>query len=261
MNEPRVYRFRRTVETFAALSALLVVAACGPEGASEEPAPGGGSDVVTTPATAGEIVGEATAADSAGSAPLGGEGEGEGEGADAGDGEGEGAAEGDVGDGEGQGDGEGAAGVDSGEEPDAELALVEIYRGEAHGYAIDLPEGWIVDDTADVVIIRSEDDSASPGRDGVPATMTKIDIVPLPGFPLDLQARVEQIRGELEAITEEEHLTLIGGEQAVWLRGRGLMTNDTGIVVTIVGGELYQLQSYGNPEPLKAIAFTFRSTE
>lgn len=34
-----------------------------------------------------------------------------------------------------------------------------------------------------------------------------------------------------------------------------------GEIVTIVGNELYQLQAYGNPEPLKAIGFTFRAVE
>lgn len=146
-------------------------------------------------------------------------------------------------------------------EPSDKLALTEIYKNAEYGYSIDLPTGWVVDDAAPLVIIRSEDDSANPGSDGVPANMTKIDIVPLEGFPLDIEARVEQIRAELESISEEEFFTLIGGEQAVWLRGSGSMADDTGIVVTIVADELFQIQAYGNPRPLKAIAFTFRSAE
>jgi hypothetical protein len=77
---------------------------------------------------------------------------------------------------------------------------------------------------------------------------------------LDIEARVAQIREELDEVVEEQSFTLIAGEAATWLRGSGGMAGDTGIVVTIVGGQLYQLQAYGNPTPLPAIAFTLRDT-
>jgi hypothetical protein len=141
------------------------------------------------------------------------------------------------------------------------MSLDETFVSESLGYAIDHPADWVVDDSGSIAILRSEDDSDQPGRDGVPDTMTKIDIVQLEGFPLDIETRVSQIRAELDEIVDEENFTLISGEAATWLRGSGGMADDTGIVITIVGGQLYQLQAYGNPAPLPAIAYTFRESE
>ena len=152
----------------------------------------------------------------------------------------------------------------SGTFPDAgaaKMSLDETFVSESLGYAIDHPVDWFVDDSGSIAILRSEDDSDQPGRDGVPDTMTKIDIVQLEGFPLDIETRVSQIREELDEVVDEERFTLISGEAATWLRGSGGMAGDTGIVVTIVGGQLYQLQAYGNPGPLPAIAYTFRASE
>ena len=143
----------------------------------------------------------------------------------------------------------------------AKMSLDETFVSEDFGYSIDYPTGWVVDDSGDIAILRSEDDSDQPGRDGVPASMTKIDIVALEGFPLDIETRVSQIREELDEVVDEEHFTLMTGEAATWLRGSGGMADDTGIVITIVGGRLYQIQAYGNPSPLPAIAYTFRESE
>ncbi|MCB0215096.1 MAG: hypothetical protein H6648_05260 [Caldilineae bacterium] len=137
------------------------------------------------------------------------------------------------------------------------LSLTETYTSDLWGYALDYPTGWLIDDTGGSVILRSAA-SEGPGSDGVPAHMTKIDIVTLEGFALDLDARVAQVREELDALTEEQRFTLQTGQDAVWLRGSGAMTEDTGIVLTIVGNQLYQLQAFGDPRPLPAIAFTFR---
>lgn len=138
------------------------------------------------------------------------------------------------------------------------LMLDDTYSSADFGYSVDHPAGWLVDDSGPVVMLFSEDTSDQPGRDGVPAHMTKIDIVLLEGFPLDIETRVSQIREELDSVSEEERFDLVGGEAATWLRGEGGMAGDTGIVVTILGGQLYQLQAYGNPAPLRAIAETFR---
>ncbi len=141
---------------------------------------------------------------------------------------------------------------------EAKLSLTETHTSTAWGYAFDFPTGWHVDESETIAILRSEHDPTQPGTDGVPPTITKIDVVVLEGFPLDLEARAAQIRDELATITEDEPLTLQSGEPAIWLRGSASMTEDTGIVLTIVRGQLLQLQAYGNPNPLRAIGFTMR---
>lgn len=141
------------------------------------------------------------------------------------------------------------------------MSLSETFTSTEFGVAIDYPTNWRVQDNGSMFMLKSYAEDPGPGTDGVSPTLTKIDILPLPGFALDLDARVAQIEDELDAIHEQEELTLIGGERAVWLRGEGGMAGDTGIIVTIVGNELYHLQAYGNPEPLKAIGFTFRAAE
>ncbi len=140
------------------------------------------------------------------------------------------------------------------------LSLTETYSSEQWGYAIDHPSGWEVQGSGPVAILQSRQ-IEGPGRDGVPADITKIDIVPLEGMPVDLEARAEQIRGELDAITEEASFRLMSGQPAIWLRGRGAMTVDTGIVLSAIGDQLFQLQAYGDPRPLPAIAFTFRAMD
>jgi len=143
----------------------------------------------------------------------------------------------------------------------AKLSLTETFTNTLHGYAIDYPAGWFVDDGGQTVILSSFDVSAGAGQGGVPQGLTKIDILALEGFPLDLDARVAQIEAEAQAAqtnVEEESFTLATGEPAVWLKLTGGMAGDSGVVVTILGDELYQLQAYGNPMPLPAIARTLR---
>ncbi len=155
----------------------------------------------------------------------------------------------------------GGAGTPSGD-AGAKLALTEIFTNTMHGYAIDYPTGWFIDDGGQTVILSSFDPSAGAGQDGVPANLTKIDILALEGFPLDLDARVAQIEAEAQSSQtslEKESFTLAGGEPAVWLKLSGGMAGDSGVVVTILGDELYQLQAYGNAMPLPAIARTMRA--
>lgn len=146
-----------------------------------------------------------------------------------------------------------------GDAPDA--ALGETYTNPDFGYAIDLPAGWFVEGDGRTVIFSSFDMSAAPGRGGVPEDETKIDIVANQDFPPDVDARVAQIQAEAggsDASFASEPLTLDSGEEAVYVRMSGGMAGDTAVVVTILGGRLYQLQAYGDPSPLPAIARTFR---
>lgn len=134
------------------------------------------------------------------------------------------------------------------------------FTNTVFGYALDHPADWFVSDHGQTAMLSSFDLSAGAGSGGVPSDQTKVDILALEGFPLDLDARVAQIEAEAGPDVETEELLLPGGERAVWLRFSGAMAGDTAVVVTILGDELYQLQAYGNPEPLKAIAQTLRPT-
>lgn len=145
---------------------------------------------------------------------------------------------------------------------EAKLALTETFTNTVFGYAIDYPTGWFVSDAGQTVMISSFDPMLGAGSGGVPSDQTKIDILALEGFPLDLEARVAQIESEAASAgstVEKESIALAGGEPAVWLGLRGGMVGNSGVVVTILDGELYQLQAYGNPMPLPAIARTLRA--
>lgn len=156
------------------------------------------------------------------------------------------------------------AGADDGQSDasDVKLALTETFTNTVFGYAIDYPTGWFVSDAGQTVMISSFDPMRGAGSGGVPSDQTKIDILALEGFPLDLEARVAQIESEAAsagASVEQESIALAGGEPAVWLGLTGGMVGNSGVVVTILDGELYQLQAYGNPMPLPAIARTLRA--
>lgn len=145
---------------------------------------------------------------------------------------------------------------------EAKLALTETFTNTVYGYAIDYPTGWFVSDAGQTAILSSYDMATAPGTGGVAADQTKVDILALEGFPLDLEARVAQIESEAASAGAEvatEAIALEGGEPAIWLGLSGGMAGNTGIVVTILDGELYQLQAYGNPMPLPAIARTLRA--
>lgn len=148
--------------------------------------------------------------------------------------------------------------------PDAaagKLSLTETYTNTVYGYALDYPTDWFVNDSGQSTIVSSFDVLQGVGGDGVPPDQTKIDILALEGFPLDLEARVAQIEAESASAGSEvvqESMALGGGEPAVWLTITGGMAGNSGIVVTIMDGELYQLQAYGNAMPLPAIARTLR---
>lgn len=141
---------------------------------------------------------------------------------------------------------------------DAPVGATATFTNTQLGYAVDHPADWFVQDDGQTVMLTSFDMATAAAGD-VPTDQTKIDIMALSGFPLDLDARVAQIEAEAGAGVETETLALPGGERAVWLRFTGTMAGDTAVVVTILGDELYQLQAYGNPEPLKDIALTLRA--
>lgn len=144
----------------------------------------------------------------------------------------------------------------------AALELSQTFSDPALGIALDYPVGWRAESDGQLTAnLFSYAADQAPQAGGVPEHLTKIDVLVLAGFALDLEARRDQVRAELPSLTEDAELTLTGGQKAYWLRGGGGMAGDTAVLLTIIGDQLYQLQAYGDPEPLRAIGATLRAAE
>jgi hypothetical protein len=138
----------------------------------------------------------------------------------------------------------------------------QTYRQEAAGFELDYPAGWISDlsGISDGVILWSSNPPAI-GADGVPAGLTKIDVVGMPGVTqtLDevLQDQRDSILNSNGTILEEQRFVLPSGLEAVRLSISGF-GGDTAALLSIVNGHPVFIAAYGDKESFDAIAQSLR---
>jgi hypothetical protein len=138
----------------------------------------------------------------------------------------------------------------------------QTYRNEAAGFEVDYPAGWLTDTTgiADGLILWS---SSPPriGTDGVPAGLTKIDVVGMPTVNQTLDEAVQAQRDSLQesngTVLDEQRLVLPSGLAAVRLSLRGF-GGDTLALLSVVNGHPVIIAAYGDLESFDAISQSLR---
>jgi hypothetical protein len=138
----------------------------------------------------------------------------------------------------------------------------ETYRNDAISFEVDYPQGWIVDEGGDLDILWSEK-SSSPGQDGVPPNLVKIDIVTEPNTTMTLEelvARQKQIIADSNGtVWLEEDITLPLGLPTVRMGVSGF--GESISLLTVINGHPAMLVGYGDLSRFDEVARTLRAVE
>jgi len=140
---------------------------------------------------------------------------------------------------------------------------VQTYRDEAVGFELDYPTDWVADTTgiSDGVILWSRKPEG-PGTDGVPADVTKIDVISPLNAPATLEALVTQQKQSLAnangTLLSEERLQLASGLEAVRMHISSF--GESIVLLTIINGRPVILAGYGDLSRFDAVARSVRAT-
>lgn len=138
-------------------------------------------------------------------------------------------------------------------------AALQTYRNEASGYALDYPAGWFVQAVpGGATMLTNFDLNATPGRGGLGAGQTKIDIVREPWGAQPLEEMVAHVGRDGTAVLRRERWTLASDLPAERLQVRSEVGGEMALVLTVIEGHSLLLQGYGDLGPFDAIARTLR---
>ncbi|MGH2522344.1 MAG: TolB family protein [Anaerolineales bacterium] len=140
----------------------------------------------------------------------------------------------------------------------------QTYHNTEVGFELDYPAGWVADTTgiSNGVILWSRKPEG-PGTDGVPADVTKIDVLGMPDVPQTLDALVAQQKESLAnsngTVLSEERLQLPSGLEAVRMRLSGF--GESLALFAIVNGHPVILAAYGDLSRFDEVARTLRPAD
>jgi hypothetical protein len=133
-------------------------------------------------------------------------------------------------------------------------------RDDQVGFEIDHPSEWVVDSSEMLTTLWSRR-VEGPGNDGVPADVTKIDIVADPSLPASIEDLVEQQRRDVTQlngqILSEEDVTLAGELPAKVLRISSMA--ESWSLYTVIDGRVLIVVGYGDLSQVPGVALTLRA--